>query len=61
MLILSSVKHPKFYIRFNTENYRDFEVNFEGHDTSIHKKRKELLESVYKTYQLVLFKNGKKT
>ena len=28
MLILSSVKHPKFYISMNTENYKDFEVNF---------------------------------
>lgn len=28
MLILESVKHPKFYISMNTENYKDFEVNF---------------------------------
>lgn len=35
MLILESIKHPKFYISMNTENYKDFEVNFSANQSAM--------------------------
>ena len=60
MLILSSVKHPKFYIRFNTENYRDFEVNFEGHETVFTKNERSCWNQFIKLTNWYFLKMARK-